>query len=347
MELLSAHQPGERRQSLRGDSYARGVQPLESFCDARVLAWTFGGSQMPVLGVPAHRNHHDRLLLTQEPLGEGSCDVNGPLYLGDGPFPVGLILSREVHQEVPGKEVRKVGCEAHVQGFSKNRRRINLQVLVREVELQEVGRAVLDQRCVVVVPDRQAPGPAEVEVPPAQRGVPEVPVIEEVPLGDVPRRRSAQQKGKRVRLQPPAWALHGDVRLADDLSLGDRPGGDERLRQVDAVHHLPGGNHPGRLAAHGFLHLADTAHHLGEFLRKEGDHVVITFHRGIHGEVLLDDPRTAGDGGDRHVVAALVAGISHDALTNLGQPVHVGQVDVLERSRIGGLCMEQGEGCSC
>ncbi|MPM28499.1 hypothetical protein SDC9_75025 [bioreactor metagenome] len=71
--------------------------------------------------------------------------------------------------------------------------------------------------------------------------------------------------------------------------------------------------------------------------------MVVALHRPVDGEVLLDDLGAAGDGGDRHVPAALVTGVADRAGADLGQPAHVGEVQRRVRRGIGGLALQQRE----
>ena len=123
-----------------------------------------------------------------------------------------------------------------------------------------------------------------------------------------------------------------------------RPSGDERLGEVDAVHHLAGRHRPRRGRAEGLLDLADALHHLLELARQQADLVVVALEATVDREVLLDDPRAEGDGGDRDVEAALVARVADRCLGQLGEARQVGQVDVLERRRVGRLAVQERVG---
>ena len=93
--------------------------------------------------------------------------------------------------------------------------------------------------------------------------------------------------------------------------------------------------------AQGLLDLADPGDHLLELAGQQADLVVVALQLAVDGEVLLDDLGAEADRRDRHVVAALVAGVAHRALPDLGQPLEVAQVDVLERRGVGRLAVQQ------
>src|SRR5699024_464772 len=105
-----------------------------------------------------HGNNHDRVVIHGEVAGQIAGDVDGALNLCDGALPGFLVARGQVYQKVTGKEVGQVGGEGHVELTVKDLIDIDFKILVGEVELQEVGLGVLDQRLVVVVADGQAPG---------------------------------------------------------------------------------------------------------------------------------------------------------------------------------------------
>ncbi|CAB4938088.1 unannotated protein [freshwater metagenome] len=72
--------------------------------------------------------------------------------------------------------------------------------------------------------------------------------------------------------------------------------------------------------------------------------MVVALEPPVDGEVLLDDARAERHGGDRHVEAALVAGVADRCLGELGEPRQVGEVDVLEGRRVGRLAVQERVG---
>ena len=209
------------------------------------------------------------------------------------------------------------------------------------MELQEVRGGVAGHRLDVVVAHREAPRSPEVVRAPPRGGVAEVGGVEEVARVERAGGGPADEPVVRVGLQAAAGALDVDVGGREHLAHLDAPGGDERLGEVDPVHHLAGGHRARRRGAERLLHLAHPLHHLGELSREQADLVVVALEVAVDGEVLLDDPRAERDGGEHDVEAALVAGVADRGLGQLGQPGEVGQVDVLERSRVGRLAVQE------
>ena len=70
--------------------------------------------------------------------------------------------------------------------------------------------------------------------------------------------------------------------------------------------------------------------------------MVVALEAAVEGEVLLDDAGAERDGCDGDVEAALVPGVAHGRLGDLGEPGQVGEVDVLEGGRVGRLAVQEG-----
>ena len=346
MVLLTTHQPGVRGQGLSGQAHAGCVQVLQGLADTLVLFGTLGDGDVLVLGEATHGHNHDRVLVHGEVAGQVTGDVDGALHLGDGAFPHLGVLRGEVHEEVAGEEVGQVGGEAHVQLGVEDIVDVDVQVLVGEVELQEVRLSLFNQRLVVVVADGQTPGAIELEVAAGDQVILQVALEEERAFFNVALHGTADQLRQVVRLQAAAGGLHGHVSLGHDLALSNVAGSDQGLGQVHAVHQLTGGHLAGSGRTDSCLNLANLLDHGLEFLGQQRDGVVVTLEGLVGGEVLLDDLCTASNGGNRHVVATLVARVTDQALANLGQAVHVGQVHVLEGCGVGRLALQQGVGCA-
>ena len=239
-----------------------------------------------------------------------------------------------------------MGGETHVQLGVKDVVDVDLEVLVGEVELQEVRLCLFNQRLVVVVTNRQTPGTVELEVAAGHQVVLQVALEEERAFFNVALHGAAQQLRQVVRLQTAAGGLHSNISLGHDLTLSDVAGSNQGLCQVHAVHQLTGGHLARSSRANSRLNLTNLLNHCLEFLRQQGDGVVVTLEGLVGGEVLLNNLRAASNSSNRHVVATLVAGVADQALTNLSQAVHVRQVDVLEGCRVCGLALQQSVGCA-
>ena len=69
--------------------------------------------------------------------------------------------------------------------------------------------------------------------------------------------------------------------------------------------------------------------------------MVVALEAAVEREVLLDDLGAERDGRHRYVEASLVARVADRAPADLGEPVQVAQVDVLEGCRVGGVAVQQ------
>ena len=94
-------------------------------------------------------------------------------------------------------------------------------------------------------------------------------------------------------------------------------GGHQRLSQVGAVHELTGGHYAGLGGAQGGFHVTDLTHHGGKLVRQQRNLVVVTFKVAVNSEVLFDHRRAQGHRSHGDVVATLVTGVAHRAVTDL------------------------------
>ncbi len=317
---LAAHVPGVRRQRLRTQAHAGVVDPSQPGRHAGVHLGPLGRSDEGVGGEAAEAGHDHRAELVRAGIGRAAevllhlaRGVDDALELADRPLPVRVVVGGEVEQEVAGEEVGGVRRVAHrkpVGVLLEHLRHRQVDVLVGEVELQEVGGRVPRHRLDVVVAHGQSPRPAEGVVAAGRRTVPEVGGVEEVAGIERAVGGAADELVVGVGLEPATGALDVDVGGGEHLADLDPAGGDQRLGEVDAVHHLAGGHRTRGVGAEGFLDLADALDHLRELTRQQADLVVVALEAAVDGDVLLDDARAQGDGGDRHVEAALVAGVA-------------------------------------
>src|SRR6185437_7671089 len=130
------------------------------------------------------------------------------------------------------------------------------------------------------------------------------------------------------------WALHFEHPGVYHRASRNIASSNHALRENLAVHALAGGRAPRRVVAESFLHGADGLHHCCEFIRLQTYLVIVARHSSIQGDMLLDDLCAARDGRDRNRISALVSRVTNDTAADLAEPIHVAQVDVLERRRI-------------
>ena len=344
--LLTTHQPGVRGQGLSSQTHTGCIQALQSLTDALILRGTLRDGDVLVLGEAAHGHNHNRVLIHGEVAGQVTGDVNGALHLGDGAFPHLGVLRGEVHEEVASEEVGQVGGEAHVQLGIEDIVDVDVQILVGEVELQEVRLSLFNQRLVVVVADGQTPGAIELEVAAGDQVILQVTFEEEGAFFNIAMHGTAYKLVQMVRLQTAARRLHSHVSLGHNLALSNVAGSDQGLGQVHAVHQLTGGHLTGSGGTDSCFNLANLLYHGLEFLGQQGDGVVVTLEGLVGGEVLLNNLCTASNSSNRHVVTTLVARVTDQALANLSQAIHVGQVHILEGCGVGRLALQQSVGCA-
>ena len=216
-----------------------------------------------------------------------------------------------------------MGREAHGQFLLKDLVNIDVEVFVGEVEFEEIRCCLFDQRFIVVVPYRQAPGAFKGEVAAGYEVVLQIALKKERPFFNVALDGTPEQLRQVVRLQAAAGRLDGHIRLGDYLTFGYVAGRNQRFGQVHAVHQFTGGNFTGRGRADGFLNVTNLPHHRRELFGQQRYSVIVAFQGFIGREMLLDNLRTARNSGHGHMVAAFMPGIADQALADLGEAVHI------------------------
>src|SRR5699024_5739285 len=161
----------------------------------------------------------------------------------------------EVDEEIPGIEVRGVHGEELVELLTgvEELAQIELHVLRALMELEEVRLGDLQQRPEVMEPHRQPPGAMEAVVAAGLGASGEIPGVEEVSAGHVAMQGDPEKGIALVGLQAAARALDLDVRRGHRLPGTQIASGHEGLREIDAVHELPGGQLARTIAPEGLL----------------------------------------------------------------------------------------------